>query len=119
MFLWKVSCVAIVTPLFWSTLPTPGKVNAQNENGYCHADGSCLDVNSSKKYANKSAELLVLTVATEPTEGYERFVASIRREGLELETLGMDEEWRGGDVLRLPGGGHKVNLLKRAMEKYK
>lgn len=64
-------------------------------------------------------ELLVLTVATDRTEGYERFEASVQREGLQLETLGMDEEWRGGDILRLPGGGHKVNLLKKAMEKYK
>lgn len=66
-----------------------------------------------------TADLLVITVATERTEGYERFEASIHREGLQLETLGMNEEWKGGDVLRLPGGGHKVNLLKEAMEKYK
>lgn len=63
--------------------------------------------------------LIVITVATERTEGYDRFLASAHREGLKVETLGMDEEWRGGDVLRAPGGGHKVNLLRKAMEKYR
>lgn len=66
-----------------------------------------------------SAELLVITVATERTEGYERFLASAEREGLKVETLGLDEEWRGGDVVHSPGGGHKVNLLRKALENYK
>lgn len=30
----------------------------------------------------------------------------------------MNEEWKGGDVRLYSGGGHKVNLLKGAMEKY-
>lgn len=30
----------------------------------------------------------------------------------------MDEEWKGGDVRLYSGGGHKVNLLKAAMQKY-
>jgi hypothetical protein len=31
--------------------------------------------------------------------------------------LGAGEEWRGGDMKRLPGGGHKINLLKQYLSK--
>ncbi len=31
----------------------------------------------------------------------------------------MGEEWKGGDVVRNPGGGHKINLLKPVIEKWK
>ncbi|PNI92655.1 PLOD3 isoform 8, partial [Pan troglodytes] len=33
-------------------------------------------------------------------------------------TLGLGEEWRGGDVARTVGGGQKVRWLKKEMEKY-
>ena len=31
----------------------------------------------------------------------------------------MNEKWRGGDMMRGPGGGHKINLLKSALKDYK
>ncbi len=31
----------------------------------------------------------------------------------------MGQDWKGGDVIRYPGGGHKVNLLKPVVEKWK
>ena len=31
----------------------------------------------------------------------------------------MGEEWRGGDVKNYPGGGHKINILKKETELYK
>ena len=31
----------------------------------------------------------------------------------------MNEQWRGGDVARGPGGGHKINILKTALKEYK
>ena len=31
----------------------------------------------------------------------------------------MGEEWRGGDVKRFAGGGHKINILKAELAKYK
>lgn len=34
------------------------------------------------------------------------------------QTLGLGEEWRGGDVARTVGGGQKVRWLKKEMEKY-
>ena len=35
------------------------------------------------------------------------------------QVLGMGEEWRGGDVKRYPGGGHKINILKKETELHK
>lgn len=31
----------------------------------------------------------------------------------------MGEEWRGGDVARYAGGGHKINMLIRDLAEYK
>lgn len=31
----------------------------------------------------------------------------------------MGVAWNGGDVLRYPGGGHKINLLRPVVEKWK
>ena len=36
-----------------------------------------------------------------------------------LKVLGMGEEWRGGDVRNYPGGGHKINILKKETELHK
>ena len=38
---------------------------------------------------------------------------------LSLQVLGMHEEWKGGDMMAGVGGGFKVNLLRRALSKYK
>lgn len=31
----------------------------------------------------------------------------------------MGEEWRGGDIKKGAGGGQKINILKKSLEKYK
>jgi hypothetical protein len=31
----------------------------------------------------------------------------------------LGEEWKGGQILYQPGGGHKINILKKELEKYK
>ncbi|XP_057276846.1 multifunctional procollagen lysine hydroxylase and glycosyltransferase LH3-like, partial [Pezoporus wallicus] len=64
-------------------------------------------------------QLLVLTVATEATEGYERFLRSAQRFNYSVKTLGMGQEWRGGDVAHTVGGGQKVRWLKEALEPLK
>ncbi|XP_068202798.1 procollagen-lysine,2-oxoglutarate 5-dioxygenase 1 isoform X2 [Palaemon carinicauda] len=63
-------------------------------------------------------DLLVVTVATNETDGYHRFMRSTRVYGLKVMVLGMGVSWEGGDM-NLAGGGHKINLLKEALEKYK
>ncbi|KAM7427333.1 Procollagen-lysine [Porites harrisoni] len=60
--------------------------------------------------------LLALTVATDETDGYKRFMKSAKANHVDVKVLGMGEEWRGGDVKRYPGGGHKINILKKETE---
>ena len=36
-----------------------------------------------------------------------------------MKIYGLGEEWKGGDVKLHTGGGQKVNILKRELEKYK
>ncbi|XP_034005211.1 procollagen-lysine,2-oxoglutarate 5-dioxygenase 2 isoform X1 [Trematomus bernacchii] len=61
-------------------------------------------------------KLLVLTVATEETDGFLRFMKSANYFKYNVKVLGMGEPWKGGDVGRSIGGGQKVRLLKEAME---
>ncbi|XP_034428794.1 procollagen-lysine,2-oxoglutarate 5-dioxygenase 2 isoform X2 [Hippoglossus hippoglossus] len=61
-------------------------------------------------------KLLVLTVATQETDGFLRFMQSANYFNYTVKVLGMGEAWKGGDVGRSIGGGQKVRLLKEAME---
>nr|XP_057916622.1 procollagen-lysine,2-oxoglutarate 5-dioxygenase 2 isoform X1 [Doryrhamphus excisus] len=61
-------------------------------------------------------KLLVLTVATEETDGFLRFMRSANYFNYTVKVLGLGEPWKGGDVGRSIGGGQKVRLLKEAME---
>lgn len=70
-------------------------------------------------FANADLDLLVITVATEETDGYLRFKKSIDTLGLNLKVFGMNEEWLGGDVSVTTGGAHKLNMLKEGLEEYK
>ncbi|XP_059611971.1 procollagen-lysine,2-oxoglutarate 5-dioxygenase [Phlebotomus argentipes] len=62
--------------------------------------------------------VLVFTVASDPVEGYLRYIRSASFYGIDVQTLGMGEKWRGGDMSSV-GGGYKVNLLRKALEPYK
>ena len=37
---------------------------------------------------------------------------------IQVTTLGLDEEWKGGNMLST-GGGFKINLLREAVEPHK
>lgn len=63
--------------------------------------------------------VLVITVATSRTDGYERYLRSAREYGIEPVTIGLGSEWLGGDVQRSTGGGFKVNKLREELETYK
>uniref|UniRef100_A0A4W5LHH1 Procollagen-lysine, 2-oxoglutarate 5-dioxygenase 2 n=1 Tax=Hucho hucho TaxID=62062 RepID=A0A4W5LHH1_9TELE len=58
-------------------------------------------------------KLLVLTVATQETDGYLRFMQSANYFNY---TVKVKDQAPGGDVGRSIGGGQKVRLLKEAME---
>jgi len=66
-----------------------------------------------------SEKLALYTVATEANDGFLRFVRSADKHGYNLTVLGRGKQWKGGDVVRFPGGGQKINLLREAIEKMK
>uniref|UniRef100_A0A8C2E9A7 Procollagen-lysine, 2-oxoglutarate 5-dioxygenase 3 n=1 Tax=Cyprinus carpio TaxID=7962 RepID=A0A8C2E9A7_CYPCA len=53
------------------------------------------------------------------TDGYLRFMRTIRQFNYTVQVLGLGEEWKGGDVARTVGGGQKVRWLKKEVEKHK
>ncbi|CAF89795.1 unnamed protein product, partial [Tetraodon nigroviridis] len=62
--------------------------------------------------------LLVITAATEETDGFHRFMRTAREFNYTVKVLGLGEEWRGGDVARTVGGGQKVRWLKEELRKH-
>ncbi|KAH9399042.1 Procollagen-lysine,2-oxoglutarate 5-dioxygenase 1 [Tyrophagus putrescentiae] len=77
-----------------------------------------LLLSASQSVAEEKAtdKLVVVTVATHITDGFQRFNRSVHLYGLKLEVLGLHQEWKGGDIARLPGGGQKIRLLKKYLE---
>ncbi|XP_053565984.1 procollagen-lysine,2-oxoglutarate 5-dioxygenase 2 isoform X2 [Bombina bombina] len=63
-------------------------------------------------------KLIVLTVATQETDGFHRFMQSAKYFNYNVKVLGNGIEWKGGDVANTIGGGQKVRLLKEALESY-
>lgn len=35
------------------------------------------------------------------------------------KVYGLGEEWRGGNIAQTSGGGQKINILKKELEKFK
>lgn len=62
--------------------------------------------------------LLVITAATEETDGFNRFMRTIREFNYTVKVLGLGEDWKGGDVARTVGGGQKVRWLKKELQKH-
>lgn len=62
---------------------------------------------------------MVVTVATHITDGFIRFNRSVHLYGHKLEVLGLNQEWRGGDITNRPGGGQKIILFKKYLESVK
>ncbi|XP_017861023.1 PREDICTED: procollagen-lysine,2-oxoglutarate 5-dioxygenase 1 [Drosophila arizonae] len=67
---------------------------------------------------NLNDKIKVFTVATEQTDGYRRYIRSAQVYDIEVTTLGLGEQWQGGDMKGL-GGGYKINLLRKAVEELK
>lgn len=64
--------------------------------------------------------MLVFTVATSETDGFQRYMFSANEYGIQPIILGKGEKWKGGENIKSkPGGGWKVNLLKAALEPHK
>uniref|UniRef100_A0A6J0SN88 Procollagen-lysine,2-oxoglutarate 5-dioxygenase 1 n=1 Tax=Pogona vitticeps TaxID=103695 RepID=A0A6J0SN88_9SAUR len=69
-----------------------------------------LIIQGGKSAKQQKDHLLVLTVATEETEGFHRFRRSAQFFNYSVKVLGLGEEWRGS--------GQKIRLLKSALEEY-
>ena len=62
--------------------------------------------------------MTVVTVATEATDGFNRYVRSADYFQIPVDVLGFGEKWTGGNVRQYMGGGKKVNLFKNSLKKY-
>lgn len=62
--------------------------------------------------------IIVVNVASEATDGYLRYVKSAKQYNVAFTTLGMGDEWKGGDMNN-PGGGYKVNKLRHLIDNFK
>ncbi|XP_072758610.1 procollagen-lysine,2-oxoglutarate 5-dioxygenase isoform X2 [Anoplolepis gracilipes] len=66
-------------------------------------------------------DVLVFTVASNETDGFQRYLRSVEvykfRDNLRI--LGLGEPWKGGNVRNYAGGGYKINLLKKALKDYR
>lgn len=65
-------------------------------------------------------DVLVFSVASNETDGFQRYLRSIEVYGFRknLNVLGLGEPWRGGNMKSF-GGGYKINLLKKALTDYR
>ncbi|XP_055376791.1 procollagen-lysine,2-oxoglutarate 5-dioxygenase [Condylostylus longicornis] len=63
-------------------------------------------------------DVKIFTVASEPTDGYLRYLWSADHYKIKFTTLGMGKIWNGGDMSSV-GGGQKINYLKEAVESLK
>ncbi|KJH50210.1 hypothetical protein DICVIV_03649 [Dictyocaulus viviparus] len=64
------------------------------------------------------SEVLVVTVATEDTDGLRRLKKSAQNYDINIEVLGMGEEWNGGDTRIERGGGQKIRILRDWLKNY-
>ena len=62
-------------------------------------------------------EVHVYTVATD-LEKAKILTSSAKHNKIKLHVLGAKSEWTGGDVKSGPGGGQKINLLKKELYKH-
>ncbi|ALC43711.1 Plod [Drosophila busckii] len=90
-------------------------VNAKSD---AEAVEAAPEVVAAATHANLNDKVKVFTVATEPTDGYRRYIRSANVYDIEVTTLGLGEEWKGGDMSKA-GGGFKINLLRQAIEPLK
>ncbi|KAA0713693.1 Procollagen-lysine,2-oxoglutarate 5-dioxygenase 1 [Triplophysa tibetana] len=73
-------------------------------------------LNCNQQDSIPEGDLLVLTVATQETDGFKRFIRSLQHFNYSVKVLGRGEVWKGGDYMSPPGGGQKVRLLKFALD---
>ena len=63
-------------------------------------------------------EIQMVTVGTDPVDGYKRFCESALVYAFPFICLGFGQPWGGNDMIKGPGGGHKVVLFKEYLDKF-
>ncbi|XP_029435184.1 procollagen-lysine,2-oxoglutarate 5-dioxygenase 1 isoform X2 [Rhinatrema bivittatum] len=71
-----------------------------------------------EKDTGRHPDLLLLTVATKETEGFQRFQRSAQVFNYTVKVLGLGDRWCGGNQTQAAGGGQKVRLLKMALQQF-
>lgn len=69
-------------------------------------------------YFNNDKKFLVLSVGTDETDGLKRFIKYCNLYGVPHKILGLDKEWKGGNMSAGQGGGQKINLLKNELSSW-
>ncbi|VBB31903.1 unnamed protein product [Acanthocheilonema viteae] len=69
--------------------------------------------------AKSMPSLLVVTVATEETDGLKRLKRTADANDIRLKIFGMGEKWQGGNTRIEQGGGQKIRILRKSLEEYK
>lgn len=64
-------------------------------------------------------DLLLLATGTDMTDGLKRFIKSCKTYGLKYNIMGLNTDWKGGNMADGPGGGQKINLLMKELSKLK
>lgn len=68
------------------------------------------------KPMQKQCNFVILSVATDLNhKGLQYFVKSLVKHDISYKILGLNDTWNGGDLEKYPGGGQKVNLLKKEL----
>ena len=78
---------------------------------------SDTEIGTGTKYF-KDFDLKVVTVATD-LEKARQLLTSSQKHNIKVKTLGANVDWTGGDIKRGPGGGMKVNLLRKELQNYR
>ncbi|CAF1410609.1 unnamed protein product [Adineta steineri] len=78
-----------------------------------------LVIFSNSIHAISKDDLLVVSVATNETDGYQRFIRSLNIYGYKYEIYGLGQQWKGGNMKHSAGGGQKINLLRENLVRYK
>ena len=89
-------CFAFRTPLL------KPKINGFNESSTFF----------SKPVIIERSDVILVTVATEMNDAVKRYISSCQNYGFTPEILGLNDNWKGGDMSIGMGGGQKVNLLR-------
>lgn len=74
-------------------------------------------ISSSTYFSNpvpsSNNKIILITVATEYNDCVKRYKQSSMRYGFDPIILGLDDQWKGGNMSDGMGGGQKINLLKQ------